>query len=90
MSLSALSTYGEFELSQTIHCDPWAVRDETASRANMIARQAATLRRKLVKLEAEMANLERLHDAALAQIRVEQEASDPMDDFNYVGSRHHY
>ena len=24
------------------------------------------------------------------QIRIEEEAPDPLDDFNYVGSRHHY
>jgi hypothetical protein len=90
--MTSLSTYSHFNLEQTISDNPWEVRDEVSSRANVVARQLATLRRKMAKLEAEAAALEALYVQALEGIRVEQDKNDtgPMDDFNYVGSRHHY
>jgi hypothetical protein len=90
--MTNLSTYSRFSLEQTISDNPWDVRDEVSSRANVVARQFATLRRKMMKLEAEAAALESLYIKALEGIRIEQDKNetDPMDDFNYVGSRHHY
>jgi len=90
--MTSLSAYSRFNLEQTISDNPWEVRDEVSSRANVVARQLATLRRKMAKLEAEAAALEALYVQALEGIRIEQDKNetDPMDDFNYVGSRHHY
>ena len=74
--MTDLSTYSRFNLEQTISDNPWEVRDEVSSRANVVARQLATLRRKMAKLEAEVAALEALYVQALEGIRIEQDKNE--------------
>ena len=40
--------------------------------------------------EDDVADMMRANDILLDEEEDEEEESDPMDDFNYVGSRHHY
>jgi hypothetical protein len=59
-----------------------AMMDEGLISAEVVAEMALAY-----MSEDDLADMMRANDILLEE---EEEESDPMDDFNYVGSRHHY